>query len=217
MRDPFLVHALCMMLAWLMLLPAGAFIARFCKVTPRQDWPRSLDNPFWWWAHRILQYAGVACALAGIGVAYRAAGGLDPGLLHVQAGLLVLGLAVLQLISAWFRGSKGGPTGRGADPRRPETWRGDHYDMTRRRRAFEAWHKLAGWASIVISPVAITLGLQLDGWPSTLCGVCLALVLLQLAGLAALARTSRRVGTYQSIWGPDPSHPGNQPEPGRLP
>ena len=88
--------------------------------------------------------------------------------------------------------------------------------MTVRRRAFEAWHKTSGWVSIVIAPVALVLGLQLYGWPRALCGICLALAFLQLAGLAALVRTSRRIGTYQAIWGPDPSHPGNHPERGRL-
>ncbi len=211
MSDPFLVHVLCMIVAWLVLLPTGGLVARFCKVTPQQDWPRTLDNPFWWWAHRVLQYAGIGCALAGLGVAFRAQGSLDIGLLHVQAGLLLLGLAVLQVISAWFRGSKGGPTDRGADRSRPETWRGDHYDMTARRRGFEAWHKTTGWVCIAAAPLVIVLGLQLYGWPSALCGLCLALVVAQLAGLAALARSSRRVGTYQAIWGPDASHPGNHP------
>lgn len=214
MTDPLLVHAGLMMLAWLVLLPAGAAVARFCKVTVRQDWPRVVDNQFWWWLHRILQYAGVASALAGFIVAYRAVGGLDIGLPHVQAGLAVLVLAALQIVSTWFRGNKGGPTEAGADPQRPATWRGDHYDMTRRRRAFEAWHKASGWLSIVAAPMVVVLGLSLYGWPRAFCGLALALVLSQAALFALLARTSRRISTYQAIWGPDPAHPGNQGKPG---
>ena len=210
MTDPFLIHAVLMMAAWLALLPAGALIARFCKVTARQDWPRVVDNQLWWWLHRILQYAGVAAATAGLAVAWRAAGSLDTGLLHVQAGLVILAVAGLQIVSTWFRGNKGGPTEAGADPRRPSTWRGDHYDMTPRRRAFESWHKRCGWSSIVAAPAVLALGLSLYGWPRALCGLALALVLLQAAAIALLMRTSRRIGTYQAIWGPDPVHPGNR-------
>ena len=214
MTDPFLIHAGLMMVAWLVLLPAGAVVARFCKVTARQDWPRVVDNQLWWWLHRILQYAGVACALAGLVVAWHAAGGLDAGVPHVQAGLAVLVLAILQIVSTWFRGNKGGPTEIGADPQVPATWRGDHYDMTSRRRAFETWHKSAGWLSIVAAPVVVTLGLGLYGWPQAYCGIALLLVLLQAMAIAWLLRTSRRIGTYQAIWGPDPVHPGNRREQG---
>ena len=198
-----------MIAAWLLLLPAGATIARFCKVTPRQDWPRVLDNQLWWRLHRILQYAGVGCALAGLVIAWRATGDLDASLLHVQVGLASIALASLQIASTWFRGSKGGPTGKGADPRRPETWRGDHYDMTRRRRRFELWHKSFGWLSILIAPVAAVLGLRLSGWPPMLCGAALLLALAQAALFTLFAWSSRRIGTYQAIWGPDPPHSDN--------
>jgi hypothetical protein len=208
--DPFLLHASLMIMAWLVLLPAGAMIARFCKVMPRQDWPLVLDNQFWWWLHRVLQYSGVTCALAGLFIAVRAVGGIDWGLPHVQAGLLVVALALCQVVSTWFRGSKGGPTGRGANPQRPETWRGDHYDMTLRRRVFEAWHRTFGWLSILLAAVTIMLGLRLYGWPSLLSGIALLLLLSGLAAFALLARLSRRIGTYQAIWGPDPVHPGNR-------
>ena len=211
MTDPFLIHAVLMMAAWLVLFPAGAAIARFCKVTAGQDWPQVVDNQLWWWLHRVVQYAGVAAASAGFVIAWRAAGGLDIGLRHVQAGLAVLAVAALQVASSWARGSKGGPTEAGADARRPATWRGDHYDMTPRRRAFERWHKTAGWSSILCAPIVVLLGLSLYGWPGTLCGLAVALVLLQAAAFALLARTSRRIGTYQAIWGPDPLHPGNRP------
>ena len=210
MTDPLLVHAALMCAAWLLLLPSGAMIARFCKVTRRQDWPRVVDNQLWWRLHRVLQYAGIGCALAGFVVAWRATGGLDASLLHVQVGLFVLSLALLQVASTWFRGNKGGPTGDGADPQRPETWRGDHYDMTRRRRAFEAWHKTAGWVSMPVALLAVLLGLRLYGWPQAICILALSLVAVQVMLFARLSRSSRRIGTYQAIWGPDPSHPGNR-------
>nr|WP_321985606.1 hypothetical protein [uncultured Lichenicoccus sp.] len=213
MRDPFLIHGALMLVAWLLLLPLGALIARTRKVTPGQDWPRVVENLTWWWLHRVLQYAGLAVALVGLGVAWRATGDVAPGMLHVQAGLLVLTLAALQVASTWFRGDKGGPTGTHADPRRPETWRGDHYDMTPRRRAFEAWHKSMGWASILLALATVLLGLRLYGWPAPLVRMAAILTLLQ-AGIALwLLRTSRGIGTYQALWGPDRRHPGNRPPP----
>src|ERR1700710_1842940 len=72
--DPMLFHASLMIVAWLVLPPAGAMIARFCKVTPHQDWPSVVDRQLWWWLHRILQYSGVACALAGFFIAVNATG-----------------------------------------------------------------------------------------------------------------------------------------------
>jgi hypothetical protein len=206
--NPFLIHAGLMILAWLVLLPSGAMVARFCKVTVHQDWPRVLDNQLWWWLHRILQYAGVACALAAFLVAYRTTGGVNLGLLHTQLGLVVLAIAIGQIISTWFRGSKGGLTSTGADEKRPETWRGDHYDMTPRRRIFEAWHKAFGWLSLAL--IAIALGLRLLGWPAELCAVAALVTLLQAGAFVVLARHSRRISTYQALWGPNPTHPGNR-------
>jgi hypothetical protein len=211
MSPAFLIHAVLMMAAWLVLLPAGALVARFCKVTPRQNWPHRLDNLLWWRLHRLLQYSGVACALVGLCVAFRATGRLPLDLVHVQIGLTVIVLAILQIVSTWFRGSKGGPTGEGADPRRPETWRGDHYDMTLRRRLFEGWHKTCGWWAIILAPLAVLLGLALLDWPVLLC--CLAVVCAVIAASLAtlLARAARGINTYQAIWGPDRRHPGNRP------
>lgn len=52
-------HARLMVLAWGIFLPLGGLVARYFKVTPRQDWPRVLDNKFWWQAHPWFQYTGV--------------------------------------------------------------------------------------------------------------------------------------------------------------
>ncbi|MEO0958260.1 MAG: cytochrome B, partial [Pseudomonadota bacterium] len=54
-------HGRLMVLAWGALFPLGVLVARYLKVTPKQDWPRELDNKTWWHAHLALQYtAGVA-------------------------------------------------------------------------------------------------------------------------------------------------------------
>ena len=50
-------HGCFMVLAWVVLMPVGFLVARFYKITPRQDWPRWLDNPFWFRNHRRLGYA----------------------------------------------------------------------------------------------------------------------------------------------------------------
>jgi hypothetical protein len=212
LAHPFLIHAILMILAWIVLLPTGAMVARFCKVTWRQDWPQATDSLLWWWLHRILQYSGVGAALLGVWIAYRATGRLPLGMLHVQAGLVVLTLALLQIVSTWFRGSKGGPTAAGADPARPETWRGDHYDMTRRRQIFEECHKTFGWVAVGLALVTVLLGLKLLGWPMSLLWLVAALLAVEVGLFALLARKSRRINTYQAIWGPDRRHPGNRPD-----
>ncbi|WP_284945731.1 cytochrome b561 domain-containing protein [Acidisoma cladoniae] len=210
MANLFLIHAIVMIVAWVILLPAGAMVARFCKVTWRQNWPHVIDNLFWWRVHRALQYSGAAMMLVGVLIAYRATGRVPLEMLHVQAGLVVLFLVLMQIVSTWFRGSKGGPSDMGADPARPETWRGDHYDMTRRRQMFEEWHKTFGWISVGIALVTVLLGLQLLNWPLGLSWLFIGLLALQAGLFAVLLRMSRRIGTYQAIWGPDPTHPGNR-------
>jgi hypothetical protein len=44
-------HGRLMVLSWSFLLPLGMLAARYFKVTPKQDWPRMLDNKLWWRTH----------------------------------------------------------------------------------------------------------------------------------------------------------------------
>ncbi len=197
-------HAGLMMLAWLVLLPAGALVARFYKVRPRQDFPRQLDDRFWWDAHRALQWAGAAVAALGFWLIYDALDQeIDWAVAHVRFGLAALALCAGQIVSSGLRGSKGGPTGEFADPADPLTWRGDHYDMTRRRRLFEGWHRTFGYVSMALACCAVWTGASLAfpaAWPA-------ALMVAALAGFAAafarLTRKGRRVDTWLAIWGPD--------------
>jgi hypothetical protein len=146
-------HARLMVLAWAILLPLGVLVARFFKIMPGQDWPAVRDNKTWWHAHRVLQYGGMALMLAGIGLAWGNARGVSQAAAwHAILGWGVLGLGLMQLASAWARGSKGGPT----DVR----LRGDHYDMTPGRVAFESVHKAGGYAAILLSIATIILGLH---------------------------------------------------------
>ncbi|KAB0679007.1 cytochrome b561 domain-containing protein [Aureimonas leprariae] len=195
------LHAACMLSAWGILLPAGGLIARFAKVTSRQDFPREIENLYWWVWHRRLQYAGSVVATLGfVAVVSQTGGRFDT--VHGRVGLAVLLLGWSQVGSAWLRGTKGGPTGRKADPRDPATWRGDHYDMTARRRRFEAWHRPAGWAALGAGLLTIVLGVDLVGTPAWLFAV--AAVAEGAVVLAFLDGTfrSKRTDTYASIWGP---------------
>lgn len=196
-------HARVMVAAWAVLLPLGALAARYFKVTSRQDWPSEVDNRAWWHAHRILQYGGVV--LMGMGVALiwnRGTLSSTVAQWHRYLGWFVAALGVMQIVSAWARGSKGGPT--------EGQMRGDHYDMTTHRLWFEAIHKAGGWLALLIAVLTVCLGLVAADAPRWM---ALVLTVWWVAlGLAAarLERTGRCIDTYQAIWGPDPRHPGNQ-------
>ena len=200
-------HGRCMVLAWALLLPLGALLARFYKVTPGQPWPQRLDNPLWWHGHRALQWAGVLIMSVGLALAWQQGSGASSAAnaqaqAHALLGWTLFAAAWLQVASAQWRGSKGGPT--------DAQMRGDHYDMSKRRQRFERWHKALGWASLLGAPLAVALGLVLSDAPRwmalTLGAWWLALGLV----FARLQSRGRCIDTYQAIWGPDPQHPGNQ-------
>lgn len=202
-------HARAMVVAWGGLVPVGILAARFFKVLPGQDWPRQLDSRAWWLTHRLCQYAGGALMLAGLWLILGRPPSVDAAPLHRSLGWTAIGLAVVQFLAAWLRGSKGGPT----CPARDGSAHGDHYDMTPRRVAFERTHKLVGYLALGCAVLAILSGLwhvnaprwmwiALLGWWTGL--ACLAV---------ALQRRGMSVDTYQAIWGPDPRHPGNRRRP----
>ena len=196
-------HARTMVAAWAVLLPLGALAARYFKVTPQQDWPRVLDNRAWWHAHRSLQYFGMALVAVGVYLAWnQGAQATASAFWHHWLGWAVVILGAGQLLSAWTRGSKGGPT----EP----SMRGDHYDMTTHRRWFERLHKGLGWLAIVAAALTVVLGLIAADSPRWMAGV-LTIWWLLLTTLAwRWQRQGRCIDTYQAIWGPDPRHPGNQ-------
>lgn len=204
--DPAIAwHARLMVLAWGILCPLGVLVARFFKVMPRQDWPAQRDNRFWWHSHLGLQYLGgilmliaLAVILAGHGV-----GGLASP--HAWLGYAVLLLGGTQFLAGWLRGSKGGP----GEP----SLRGDHYDMTPRRIAFEHLHKSVGYLAILLAVAALLTGLWQANAPRwmwiVLGGWWLGLLLVFLL----LQRQGRAIDTYQAIWGPSLDHPGNLRKP----
>ena len=188
----YVLHAALMLLAWGILMPAGALIARFFKVTRGQDFPRELDNQFWWRWHRRLQYFAVALLTLALWLIW--VPGQWPASAHGRMGLALSGLAWLQVVSALLRGSKGGPTDR--------QMRGDHYDMSLRRRLFEFWHKSLGWVVLLLVVVVIAGGLRQAGLGTLwVVGLPLALFLLHLAFFVLFTVQGRHVDTYTAIWG----------------
>lgn len=195
-------HARAMVLAWGVLLPLGALVARFYKVVPGQRWPVELDRRTWWHGHRLCQWSGIALMTVGVALAAgRGQGHTAAACWHALGGWTLVALGGFQLLSGLRRGTKGGPTDR--------TLRGDHYDMTPRRIWFERLHKSVGWLAIVGSIPVIASGLVAADAPRWMPSVLLA----WWAALAVLAlrlqRAGRCIDTYQAIWGPDPVHPGN--------
>ncbi len=197
-------HAALMVTAWGVMIPAGGVAARYFKVMPGQDFPRVFGDLTWWRWHRGLQYAAMVLSTASLGLIVLQVGGDGFGTLHGRCGVAVMALGWMQIVSAWLRGTRGGPTEAGAGARRPSTSRGDHYDMTPRRLAFEAWHKPVGWFAMVLAAVTMLLGVDLVGDPPWL----LFLVGCLQAGacLAVVDGVTRRrwVDTYASLWGHDP-------------
>ena len=204
-------HGRLMVLVWAVLFPAGILAARFFKIMPGQDWPRSLDNKRWWHTHLSTQYAGGILLLIAVTLALYATGTLQGAVVdsHYFLGWFVVFLAVWQFLGGWLRGTKGGPTDPGPDG----SLRGDHYDMTQRRRVFEYAHKIGGYTALLAAFTAILTGLYtanaprwmwvgLASWWSVF--LCLA-VWLQGKGFAR--------DTYQAIWGPGDQHPGNRIRP----
>lgn len=200
-------HARLMVLAWGVCLPLGVLVARYLKVTPHQDWPRVLDNKFWWHGHRALQYTGVLAMSIGLGLVWRASDApvISVTGLHRWLGWMVLVLGWSQMLGGILRGSKGGPTA-------PQM-AGDHYDMSRWRVVFEHLHKTLGWVALILAVAVIVLGLITADAPRWMLGALLAWWAVLLAGAAWLQARGCCIDTYQAIWGTDPDMPGLQRKP----
>ena len=232
-------HARLMVLGWGVFIPTGIVVARYFKILVRQDWPRQLDNRRWWHAHLALQVAGLSLSFVAVFLAFRAAGAAGSGILpyaavgvHETLGWAIVALGVAQLLGGALRGTKGDhgrggpgapvgtPTRAAVDAASPAERRavlrrlagtpaGDHYLMTVRRRAFEYLHKVAGYVALALSAVNILIGLAISDafvwmW-LVIVGYWVALGALALV----LQRQGRCVDTYQAIYGPDVSLPGN--------
>lgn len=200
-------HARLMVVAWAFCIPFGIISARFFKLWPGQDWPHTLDNKTWWHLHRTLQYAACGLMVVALGlvlVAPREHVLVGP---HRWYGWTVLALVTAQIIGAILRGTKGGPT----EPHRDGSLRGDHYDRTWRRRAFEAVHKAIGYSALFVSVGAVWSGLWQSNalrWMWLVIGLWWVILAVLYA---VLQKKGFAVSSYHAIWGTDEQLPGNLP------
>ncbi|BFG79818.1 hypothetical protein PTKU46_78520 [Paraburkholderia terrae] len=204
-------HGRAMVFAWGIAFPVGVLVARYFKVLPGQAWPDELDNKTWWHWHRALQGTGILVMTVGCLLALGHAHGTS-GLaqLHRWIGWVLVVSGWLQVLSGVFRGSKGGgELARGYVDALGTGLRGDHYDMTHRRKAFECLHKLLGVAALLVAVVAISLGLILADAPRWMAVVLSTWWCLLLSLTIRWQCAGRCIDTYQAIWGPDAVHPGN--------
>ena len=213
--SPLAWHGRLMVLSMGLLMPLLIIVARYFKVTPRQDWPRRLDNPFWFITHRRWGHVTGAILLAGLVLGLIASRWLAPRhSLHTALGWAAVVLVLVLLVSAWLRGTHGGPIDPFTRMRQPpEQWPGDHFSMTRRRIIFEYIHKYAGYALLLLVLAAIPTGLvaaDAPRWMPILMGIWWMVML----GLFVWLQTAGRcIDTYQAIWGLDPNLPGNRRRP----
>ncbi len=194
-------HGRSMVLAWGVLVPVAILVARYWKIWPGQQWPQELDNKNWWNLHRLLHSLALVLITAGafFAVQHRTAPSVNFST-HTLLGWSLVALAWFQVLGGLLRGSKGGPT----EP----SLRGDHFDMSRRRRHFERAHKTLGWLSLPLAMTTILLGLKLSDAPRWMPMI----LLCWWAALACLAwrwqKEHRCIDTYQAIWGNDSHLPG---------
>ncbi|KQW64925.1 cytochrome b561 domain-containing protein [Variovorax sp. Root411] len=203
-------HGRLMVLAWGVAVPLAILLARYFKVVPRQDWPRELDNKFWWHSHRALNYGAVILGCVAVALVWqgdRYAGTARN--LHGWLGWSIFSLGLLQVLGGHLRGTKGGPSAPrlGTDGTVLDLC-GDHYDMTPRRVAFERVHKALGYTMLMLVWITVLLGLWVVDAPRWM-WLGLAGWWVLLSAVVWYLQSERGcLDTYQAIWGPDPELPG---------
>ena len=181
------IHGILMLTVWIVLVPLCITIMRFHKPPPSEKGivrDVKLRHREWWFfsIHKFGLFFAMSLAIAGSAFAWLASGGFS-GSVHAWFGSITVLLGVTQIISSQFRGTRGGKYREGADPDNPDTWRGDQYDHTPKRRMFEAIHKTTGYFTLFFAIGAVGSGLMQYHMP----GLTLAVVLIVLIWLAAWA------------------------------
>ncbi|MEE9190383.1 MAG: cytochrome b561 domain-containing protein [Candidatus Neomarinimicrobiota bacterium] len=206
-------HAILMMGIWFILVPIGVVAVRFLKPKPTtygiEKGTGKLDPKLIWWTiHYFSLYAAIGLSLAGMTVAMVVSGGFS-GSMHSIWGFATILFGCLQIVSAWFRGSHGGKHGVDSDPDDPSTWHGDHFDMTPQRRRFEAYHKTAGYFTIMLALGAVISGL-IHYWMPVI-AIALGFIFVGLLVLFVLLESKGyRQDTYRSVYGNHPDNPYNK-------
>jgi hypothetical protein len=206
-------HAIFMVSIWFVLVPLCIVTIRFGKPKPTLNGIREevrLTNIVWWWfsVHKFGLMLAVGLSLVGLAVALTASHGFS-GSLHSIFGLTTITLGCLQVVSGWFRGKHGGRNYFKAVPDDPSTWRGDHYDMTPRRRKFEAYHKTAGYFLYIFATGALASGLMQYPMP-VLAGVILTTTIVVFVGSVLLEYKGFRYDGYRAAHGYNLEHPFNK-------
>ncbi len=206
-------HAILMVGIWFVLVPLCIIAIRYGKPKPTLNGIRQevrLTNLVWWWfsVHKFGLILAAGLSLAGLAVAMTVSGGFS-GSLHSIFGITTIVLGCLQVISGWFRGTHGGRNYHKAVPDDPSTWRGDHYDMTPRRRKFEAYHRTAGYFTGFFAFGAVVSGLMQYPMP-VLAGVILITALVVLVLCSVLEYKGLRYDGYRAAHGYNPEHPYNK-------
>jgi hypothetical protein len=206
-------HALLMVGIWLVLVPICIIAIRFGKPRPTLNGIREqvrLRNIVWWWfsVHKFGLYLAVGLSLAGLAVAMTVSRGFS-GSVHSIFGITAISLGCLQVIFGLLRGTHGGRNYHNAVPDDPSTWRGDHYDMTPRRRKFEAFHKNAGYFAGFFAVGAVASGLMQYPIPA-LAAAILVIALVALALCIMLEYKGLRYDGYRAAHGYNREHPFNK-------
>ncbi len=108
-------HGRVMTLAWAILLPIGVLIARFGKITPRQNWPDRLDNRLWFHTHWMMQTGAALGMVIGIYLIWKPAGDGWLIFVHRSLGWAIAAFCAMQVVAGMFRGTRRrtGPPGTG--------------------------------------------------------------------------------------------------------
>ncbi len=205
-------HALLMVGIWVILVPLCIITIRFGKPRPKPNGITEqvkLTNLVWWWfsVHKYGLYLAIGLSFVGLVIALVVSSGFN-GSVHSMFGLATIILGCLQVIAGWLRGKHGGRYYYTADPDDPSTWRGDHFDMTTRRRIFEAYHKTAGYFAGFFAVGAVASGLMQYPMP-VLAGAVIVAVFVILGLCIVLEFKGLRYDGYRAAHGNNPDHPHN--------
>lgn len=206
-------HAILMFSIWFVMVPICIITIRFFKPRPSEfgiTTKIKLTNIRWWWfnVHKYGLFLAIGLSLAGLAVALVVSGGFS-GSVHSIFGITAITLGCLQVITALFRGTHGGRYYNNADPDDPSTWHGDHFDMTLRRRLFEAYHKNAGYLAGFFATGAVASGLMQYHMP-VLTGIALVMALVLFAAWAVFEFKGMKYDGYRAVFGLNPEHPHNK-------
>lgn len=205
-------HAILMVFVWFVLVPVAILAIRFGKPRPRPQGITEeirLSNAAWWWfsIHKFVLYTAMGLSLIGGIIAVTVSKGFS-GTVHAVFGILTITLGLVQVVSSWLRGTHGGKYYFTADRDDPATWFGDHYNMTPRRRRFEAYHRNAGYFAGFCAVGAVASGLMHYPLPLLL-GFAIAMLLVMLGLSIVFEYTGLRYDGYRAAFGNDPEHPYN--------